>query len=111
MHRIFRNALGALALTALAAALFVAPQALAKGEDVTFLNRTDETRYVLVAWGEAKACEDKDRTENFTLEPGQSFVLESGADRACYCVGRVAKVSQCMAWDRARPGSIQRIEQ
>jgi hypothetical protein len=98
-----------LIVVAALAVAFLVPQAQAKGKNVTFVNETDSTRYVLAAWGEG-SCAEKTQTEAFTLEAGAEHELDTDGQRACYCVGRSAKVASCGAWQMAGPKKTERIE-
>lgn len=82
----------------------------AKGENVTFINKSRQAQELLTAFGGDGACSEMPNTKNLRIEPGEQAVLESGGSKVCWCAGsgKVA-VTQCAAWKTAKAGSKVRI--
>jgi len=82
----------------------------AKGQGVTFQNRSDSVQYVLARFGEGGACTERAEKEQIKLEKGEKIVLESGADDVCWCASSAGKIGDCgNAWKKAKPGSFKKI--
>lgn len=94
----------------LALALAPADPALAKGENVRFINRTGTTQHVLATFGADGKCADQPEKEQLALEPGEEAVVESGAATVCWCAASAGKIGDCGdVWRKAKPGSTQKI--
>ncbi len=82
----------------------------AKGENVTFINKSRQAQELLTAFGGDGACSEMPTKKNLRIEPGEQTILESGSSKVCWCAGSGrAAVSQCAAWKKAKPGSKVRI--
>jgi hypothetical protein len=94
---------GALAATLIASAGAFA----ADPSGVTFENQSTKPVQVTARFGGAGACTDLARGTEFTLLPGESQSVDSGAERVCYCDRGIANSpATCSAgWKEARPGS------
>ncbi len=91
--------------------LFVAASvAEAKGENVTFINKSRQTQQLLTAFGGEGACSEMPNKENLKIESGEQMVLESGPNKVCWCAGSgKMEVTQCGEWKKAKAGSKVRI--
>lgn len=108
MTRTIRNPLATFAF--LAALLAFAAPAMAKKQTVTFVNQTDAPRYVLAVYGAGGQCEAMPEREAFILQPGETFELDTAGQKACWCAGRKAAVSECQGWNVGRPGKKVRLD-
>ena len=82
----------------------------AKGQGVTFHNRSDSVQHVLARYGDGESCKDRPQKEQLTLEKGDKIVLESGTDEVCWCASPVGKIGDCGdSWRKAKAGSFKRI--
>ena len=113
-HWIRRSRVGRFLAAATAVAvvgLFVAVSvAEAKGDNVTFINKSRRTQQLLAAFGGDGACADMPKQENLKIEVGEQAVLESGSSKVCWCAGSgKVQVKQCGEWKKAKPGSKVRI--
>ena len=82
----------------------------AKGDNVTFINKSRQTQELLTAFGADGTCTDMPTKKNLRIERGDQTVLESGGSTVCWCAGSgKVPVSQCGSWKRAKPGSKVRI--
>lgn len=88
----------------------VASVAEAKGENVTFMNKSRRVQELLTAFGGDAACSEMPEKKNLRIEPGEEVILESGTSKVCWCAGsgKVA-VTQCGEWKTAKSGSKVRI--
>lgn len=109
INRIARSL--AVATIVVAAGMFIAASvAQAKGDNVTFINKSRQAQELLTAFGGDGACSDMPSKENLRIEPGEQVVLESGASKVCWCAGSgKVPVKQCGEWNKAKPGSKVRI--
>lgn len=111
MKRTLSRTVPILAIAIFALGLFVGPAAHAKGTDVTFINRSDRTQYVLAAFGADGSCSDMPQRENLVIDSKQMQTVQSGDSKVCWCSSRAGKIGDCTdTWKKARPGSKQRIE-
>ena len=77
----------------------------AKGENVTFVNRSTRTQHVLAAFG-GESCGEAESKEQLVLEPKGREVVESGGAKVCYCVSPAGKIGDCGdTWKKAKAGS------
>jgi hypothetical protein len=102
-RRIPRSLAAALVVAFLAGAAAFA----ADPSGVTFENQSAKPVQVTARYGGAGACTDSPGGTEFTLLPGDSQAVESGAGRVCYCDRGIANSpASCSAgWKEAQPGS------
>ena len=95
----------------LASGLLVAASTVdAKGENVTFINKSRHTQQLLAAFGADAKCSEMPQKENLKIEVREQVVLESGDSKVCWCAGSgKTKVTECQEWKTARPGSKVRL--
>lgn len=98
-------------LALIVSGLFAAASiAEAKGENVTFINKSRQAQELLTAFGGDGSCSDMPTKKNLRIEPGERTTLESGGSKVCWCAGSgKVPVSQCADWKKAKPGSKVRI--
>ena len=90
--------------------LAVASAVEAKGENVTFVNKSGRSQELLTAFGGTGTCSEMPSKKNLRIEPGEEAILESGGSKVCWCAGSgKVPVSQCGEWSKAKPGSKVRI--
>ena len=102
----------AVAMFAVVATVFaVVSIAEAKGENVTFINKSRQAQELLTAFGGDGACSEMPNKKNLRIERGEQAILESGSSKVCWCAGsgKVA-VTQCADWKTAKAGSKVRIK-
>ena len=103
---------GVLAVAVMATGLITAGAALAKGQDVTFVNQSKRHQELLVAYGADEKCDAMPTQENVSLDPGESQTVESGESKVCWCAGSgKVKVSQCQQWHATKAGRKVRLTQ
>jgi hypothetical protein len=90
--------------------VLVAPAAQAKGENVTFKNRTADTQYLLIVFGDGGQCSEMSNKEQLTLEPGEETMVESGDSTVCWCSSTFGKIADCRdSWNKTKAGKIEKI--
>lgn len=101
----------AVAMFVVVAGLLAATSAVeAKGENVTFVNKSRQVQELLTAFGGEVACAEMPNKKNLRIEPGEQMILESGGSKVCWCAGSgKIPVSQCGEWKNAKAGSKIRI--
>ena len=112
--RISKSRIGwplAVAMVVMVAGLAAAASiAEAKGENVTFINKSRQAQELLVAFGGDGSCSDMPTQDNVRIEPREQAVVESGGSKVCWCAGSgKVPVSSCQDWKTAKAGSKVRI--